>query len=213
MDNIPDKGSVRDYLKSDKVQRVTIPNMSDDGNIEIPLHRPDHPPKLIRVGQLHYRDINGKAISEDIRFVRELIHKDEPYRRTIIIGEEWVKIDTAWIQDIGYLLFRNNGGKPFQVVPTQEQMNEAWSRIIQVGYEFPRYSPERKVPQKRTAFEDEQDVEERIEAELLAMTKHIEPFWSIYPGESMEGRPTNNRPIYLRCQHGEVSVTIFAISS
>lgn len=219
-DKIPEKesqsgtGNIRDFLSgtggSKPLQKMTV--MVG----QMPLHRPELPCKLISVSNLHHRDKNGKVNTTTSRFVRELSSKDEPYKRTITLGEQWEELDTAWvdIENIGYLFLRNDGGRPFQVVPTHEQIQEARSRVVELGYMLMDYSlPEiTKEPEpttkkkKRTMWDTPQSVESAI------VSPPIIPLWFINPGEKLEGLPSTKHPIYVRCQHGQISLTIVAIA-
>lgn len=209
----PEFQNIRDYMeKKSKEKSLTLPvEMVNPANPLSPLFRPQQKPKLIVIKSVHHRNADGKVESLVVRHTRELASEDDPLMRTITVGEQWVKIDTAWIQPIGYFSFRNNGWKPFQVVPTPDQMKEAWSRVIEVGYSVPKQIVQAKpVPydkrNPRTAFDNE--IQSISVNEII---QEIEPFWLIYPGESQDGRPVPNKDIYVRCQHGQTYLTIFAL--
>lgn len=218
-EKIPEKesqpiGNIRDFLSGTggtrPLQKVNVVVG------HMPLHKPELPCKVISVTNLHHRDIDGKVNTTTSRFVRELASKCEPYKRTIKLTEQWEELDTAWVKpdNIGYLFLRNDGGRPFQVVPTKEQIEEARSRIVEIGYMLMDYSlPEmesstkEQTPKqkKRTMWDEPQSVEGAI------IAPPIIPLWFINPGEKLEGLPSSKHPLYIRCQHGEISLTVVAI--
>lgn len=210
----PKKESIRDYLTEDKKKQITIP-LSDINNTNNPInklvHRPTPKPKLIVIKSIHHRKIDGSVQSLPIRHSRELGSEDDSILRTITVDNEWKLIDTSWIgNNIGYFSLRNNGWKPFQTIPTVEQMKDAWSRVIEVGYKIDKQVVQERLPHynknnPRTAFDTNEPIS------VSTIIQEIEPFWLIYPGESMDGRPCNNREIYVRCQHEQTYLTIFVV--
>lgn len=207
----PSVQSIRNFLSGDGTKpplRAMVPVG------QIPLHKPDHACKLIGVTNIHHRDRNGKVSTTTSRFVRELSSKDEQYKRTITVGETWEELDTAWVKPdaIGYLMIRNDGGRPFQVIPTKEQLEEARARVIEIGYMLMDYSlpsinnlkeePTKK--RTRTMWDAPQDDTPILSAPII-------PLWLVIPGEDHRGLPCKEHPIYIRCQRGETSVTVLAI--
>lgn len=201
MDQQPNTNSIRDYVP-EKVLVTKLPNK------EIAIHRPEPTPKLIVVSHTYHRDKNGRARDITCRSVRELSNRDDCIIREMIVGEEWVQLESAWIKDIGYLVIRNNGGKPFQVIPTPEQLQEAQSRIVEIGYrlQLPLNSlPEKKaIHSTRTMFDPPQIIQE--------ITPSYLTLWTIHPnGEPLQGKPSSSVPLYMRCLNGEVTVSMMIV--
>lgn len=194
--SLPDKGSVREFVQTKDKQLVSIGKLS--------IHRPDLPPRLIVNSNLYHRDTTSKVKSNPSRFVRILKGNDDPYIRRMIVGEEWIPVDTAWIKQIGYLRIRNEGGKPFNSVPSQEQIQEEMSRILDIGYLLNLPEKEDKIHKtRRTMFDPPLEIQP-IKVDITSM-------WMIHPYEHMEGKPHPTFPMFMRCRHGEVSVTIIAL--
>lgn len=196
----PNKGQI---TKDDKRKPITV---------GVSAFRPDRErsTKLIVTSNVHYRYLDGRVATQSSRFARNIDNID-PVNRLLTIGEEWVELETFWIKRIGYLFLRNNGGKPFQKVPTEDEIREAQSKILEVGYMVsplacamtqpnPTGIPERK---NRTHFDQRPAVVETVAPIIL-------PLWEIPPGDSMQGKPVNES-VYLRCQKGETNVTIFVL--
>lgn len=200
---IPDKGSIRDYMQGQSKEVIPL-----EEAIKRATHRPENPPRLIVNSNLYHRDTSGQTRGNPSRFVRILKGRDDPYIRRIIVGEQWIPLNTAWIplDQIGYLRIRNEGGKPFNVVPTPEQVEEEESRIIDIGYMLVLPQKENTAPttkSKRTMFDPPLVKEPVVTFEPI-------PMWMIHPREHMEGKPYSTFPMFLRCRCGEVSVTIVA---
>lgn len=174
-------------------------------------HRPDNSPKLIVYSNLHHRDTDSQLKSNTSKFVRILSSKEDVYIRKMTVGEQWIQLDTAWIKpdQIGYLRIRNEGGRVFNVQPTPEQVEEEKLRIVDIGYMLVNTHPEKKeeiptIKTKRTMFDPPLKVEPQIVVEPI-------PMWMVHPHEHMEGKPHPMFPMFLRCRHGEVSVTVVAV--
>jgi hypothetical protein len=209
----PNNGSVRKSITTDNRVSVSLSSL-----INQLVHKSDREPRLIVTSNLHHRDKEGQVKSSTSKFVRILGSKEDAYMRKIIVGEEWVQLETAWIkpEQIGYLRIRNEGGRAFNIQPTPEQVQEEESRIVDVGYLLLNPEilsnfglPEEKyviptVKSKRTMFDSPLKEEPSIKIDPA-------PMWMIHPHEHMEGKPHLTLPMFLRCRRGEVSVTIFAL--
>lgn len=177
----------------------------------------DKQAKLIIVSNVHYRGVEGTVKTQTTRGARLIKSNDDPIERKITIGEQWYKLETAWIKTIGYLSFRNNGGKTFQEIPTPEQIEEAQAKIVELG--FPLLTPEEKckeqsILQKRTMYDGKiLSKEEKAQLEPQSNEPDIIPLWQIRPGECFNAEPANGIDIYLRCQRGETSLSVFILPS
>lgn len=190
--------SIRDYIKDNSIQAKLKTGV-------VTAHKPEQLPRVLVVTRVHHRDTDGKVKFVTSRFGRELQSKEDIYLRKIVVGEQWVVVDTAWVNPVGYLFIENTGGKPFQVIPTPEQLEEERSRIVEVGYKMvnvPEH-PEGKSKQRRDMFSPPREIVPFVEPTIT-------PLWVIHPGESMQGKPTKESLMYLRCRNGEVTVNIMA---
>lgn len=199
--------SIREYMEKNGItpKRADAIQAKVTGG-RVATHKPDLAAKVVVVSRVHHRDTDGKVKFVTSRFARELSSREDCIIRRIVVGEAWVKLDTAWIDPVGYLIIENQGGKPFQVVPTPEQMEEARSRVVELGYPtsvIPEHPEGRS--NRRTQWDKPRDIIP------LPTEPVIEPFWEIVPGESMQGKPVKDRYIYLRCRNGEVTITYMAL--
>lgn len=193
--------NIKDYIqpKAPMVKRLQIPTT-------IPLHRPELPNKLTVTKKVIHRDKDGAHKFSEVRSTRVLSNQEEPYIRKMTIGETWTKLDFGWIQDVGYLQIHNRGGRPFQVIPTKEQIEEELSRIVDVAYlvsDLPTYAhPEKKnISNKRTQWDAPLD---KVTQEPVYL-----PLWVIHPSEGVDGKPALSIPMYLKCRKGQVTVSVF----
>lgn len=185
-----DKEPIRDAIGTDK--RTIIPPT-----------KPDRVPKTIVVATTHHRDSDGKVKSLVTRSTRALVSNDDPIIRKIKVNEDWIPLDTAWIKEVGHLHIMNEGGKSFQVVPTEEQRKEAQGRILEIGYLLqPVALPEEKYKpvsrSKRTQFDTVE-----ITAEIYPIALRI-----VHPGECDITVPTPDYQMYLRSRLGEITVSM-----
>lgn len=69
-------------------------------------------------------------------FSRELEVKEEPYTRRCTATEEWQPLDLGWLKDlgVGMLVIRNEQGKIFDKIPTAEEREEEFKRVLQLRY-------------------------------------------------------------------------------
>lgn len=202
--------SIREYMEKNGIRprngcAPIVAKVSDKAG-RVVTHKPDQTPKVVVVSRVHHRDVDGKVKFVTSRFARELTSVEDCVIRRVVVGEEWVKVDTAWVSPAGYMFIENQGGKPYQVIPTPEQMEEARSRIIELGYVA---VPIPVLPEGRSPPRTQWDKPREILP--ITMTPRIEPMWEIVPGESMQGKPTPGRDIYMRCRNGQVTVNIMAL--
>lgn len=204
-------------MTDEKVISNPHPNVTVKMVASPPTQQTDKQAKLILVSNVHYRGKDGTVKTQTTRTARFLKSSDDPIERKISIGEEWVKLETAWVKEIGYLSFRNNGGEPFRFVPTPEQIEEAQGKVIEIG--FPLLTPERKYHQeqqttlpKRTMYDGKVlSKEEKARLQLESNEPDIIPLWQVRPGECFNAEPINNLDIYLRCQRGITSLSVFIL--
>lgn len=123
---IPETGSLRELIDSGKVVPMKLPK---NGYVQPPTRAP----KILTVSTTYHRDEEGKTRSIPIRFIRDLVSTDEIYYRKVIVRNEWIKIDTAWVENPSYIILHNLGGKPFQVMPTLAEIEEAKGLIVELG--------------------------------------------------------------------------------
>jgi hypothetical protein len=206
----PQIHSIRDYMKD----TPSVEPRESRGRLAA--YRPEGKPKVISVGNLHYRDAQGVVKSIPSNFAKFVDSEEQPLTRSFKIGEEWVPLELAWVKDCGYLLLRNDGGKQFQVVPTEEQRNEELSRVVEVGYmlksslpDFVNETPVRSRGPRNPANRTHHDKFLRVDQAEVVIPP-IMPLWLIDVGAKLEGQPTSE-PMYLRCRHGETTVTMMAI--
>lgn len=90
---------------------------------------------------VYYQATQGQAESlvthRDGSFVRLLGTDEQPYKRTMRVGEEWVKLDFGWTVENratpAQFILLNNEGQFLQAIPTPAAKAEALSRIVVLG--------------------------------------------------------------------------------
>jgi hypothetical protein len=125
---------------------------------------------------------NPKPVVADARWSRQCASTEEPYQRRIVVGEEWQRLDLAWLDcqhgiDCGMLVLKNEM-KRFANIPSDEEKSEALSAIIEVGF--------------RSQIAD------------IFIPASLGP-----DGESARFHPVHSH-IFLRCQRGSAKVQVSA---
>lgn len=68
------------------------------------------------------------------RFYRWLDQDQDPYERTVKVGEDWTPLDLGWVGTEGSLLLLANATRAtFTVRPTREQLADLYSKVLEVG--------------------------------------------------------------------------------
>jgi hypothetical protein len=90
--------------------------------------------RITVVGQMvHTDESGGLSVAED-RYSRPCKDgKEQTYQRKIFIGPSWEKLNTGWVKEIGELHLQNREAKNWQNNPTPQELEEALSRIVQLG--------------------------------------------------------------------------------
>jgi hypothetical protein len=71
-------------------------------------------------------------------YSRFLESAEQPYQRTITVGEEWKPLSLGWVTEDGgrcALLYLQNQPTRFSVIPTAEQRAEADAKVVELGFD------------------------------------------------------------------------------
>jgi hypothetical protein len=93
--------------------------------------------RLSVVEMVYHQPFGGPpttALSDGIRFTRELESNEQPYERHKVAKEEWQQLDCGWIEQCGMLLIKNDEGQ-FFVNPTKEDRTTVSEKVIDVTYD------------------------------------------------------------------------------
>jgi hypothetical protein len=74
------------------------------------------------------------ALGEGSRFYRELHTHEQVYQRNKVATNEWLTVDTGWLESCSMLILQNNEGK-FSYRPTPERLEEVKSRVIELSFD------------------------------------------------------------------------------
>jgi hypothetical protein len=166
------------------------------GGVKITVNDPGPPPgwkgkhapretksRLTVVEMVHHAGPNFSPTTADSRFARIVDSDEAPYVRPqgFKVGKDWKPLDLGWLTDLpcGMLVIRNEMER-FTVAPTQEQLQAARSKILEVTF---------------TVFTRADD------PPSTAML--------VGPGESCRFMPYDPTAIRVRCLHGETKVTLY----
>jgi hypothetical protein len=95
------------------------------------------PSSRIVVREMLYYQVDTEGIDPhgqiDHGFRRFLYTSEQPYRRKLVVGEEWVAIELGWIKKASLIHIVNDEGKGLTQVPTAEESKAIASRVLEVG--------------------------------------------------------------------------------
>jgi len=72
--------------------------------------------------------------SIDCRYSALLETKEQMYSRRLKVGQNWVEIETGWVNSPGLLVIQNHPTK-FATNPTKEQRDEDQKRFLEISYD------------------------------------------------------------------------------
>jgi hypothetical protein len=143
----------------------------------------DLPAGYLTVVEMVYHQLTaGQPVVAESRFGRPLKTDEQPYRRTFRLGEQWVSVETGWVDQPAMLMISNETGKGLTANPTQEMRDELSRKVIEMGVSV------------CSVIEDT-----------------VVPVLKILPGESFRGQPSEIGSLRVRCAHGETKCTVTAI--
>src|SRR4051812_39423985 len=88
---------------------------------------------LTVVEMVYHQVTAGQPIVAESRFGRHLKTDEQPYRRTFRLGEQWVSVETGWVDRPAMLMIANETGRGLTTNPTQEMKDELSRKVIEVG--------------------------------------------------------------------------------
>lgn len=141
------------------------------------------PAALVVVDQVVHRNIEQEPTSTICRFSRSLHTDEQPWIRHFEVTEEWKPIECGWIETCSMLVLENKEGRFTQVVPTQEERDEAALKQVILGYPLPKNMPK-----------------EALEYLEILYPTGIN-FLVVQPGESGRFQPTNVQALHIRSRY------------
>lgn len=95
--------------------------------------------RLTVVEHIYHQSPGDPSVPCENRYTKILESSEQPFRRTLEIGEEWTAIPYGWVPHDGCSLLAivNEVGKRPQVIPTDAEVEEMASRKIIVGIASP----------------------------------------------------------------------------
>lgn len=146
-----------------------------------PAPQPVEKPRLVVVKTLYHQQPGEDPTAIETRYVRALEDSEQVYKRTFLVGDEWVRLPSDWLASASCVSVENKEGRFTQVKPSAQEVEEAASRIVDVGVL----------------------VEDKSHWWL--------PIIVVRPTQSQDWEPVDLKGLYLRCRKGKarVLVTIF----
>lgn len=105
---------------------------------------PDRTAKLTVVAQVSYRRGDGNPVAMALKYTR-LCVADQAYRREVKIGPTWVALDLGWVPVASLVVVENKEGE-FKKNPSDEEREEADSRVVEFGVYREGEDPSRATP-------------------------------------------------------------------
>lgn len=194
---IPDKGFIRS-----NPDQLTGPRMSDT----------DNPSRITVIEHVIYNVKSNQPHVIANRFSRNQMTEEQAYKRQIVIGTEWTKLEPNWIKVCGMMIINNEEGKYKQRIPTPDERAEVNSHILEVFFGLPG--------QTGQLIEEDED---KVSLDQWTRSEELRPAtktrvqltpWAMLllpPGESQRYTPKDINNIWLRCQNGTAKIIITLI--
>ena len=90
---------------------------------------------LTVVETVSHHPLDSDPTQEIVAFDRRLISTEQPYKRSLTVGEEWVPLDLGWIEDVGMVCITNDVGRFLQTHPTEEEREWLDAKVLLVSYD------------------------------------------------------------------------------
>lgn len=144
---------------------------------------------LTIVQNIYHQQEGMQPIHVESRISRKLSSDEQPYVRQLKVGEIWTPLETGWLGECSILVIKNNEGRFTDKLPTPEQVEEAESKVLEIGFSTRGPSPLNP---------------KSIEPEVIIGALEI------LPRESHPIHPIALWSVYIRSRKGETrySVTI-----
>lgn len=94
--------------------------------------------RITVVETVAHQAVGGRPYGYQVAFDRLVETNEQPYERTgakAVVGEEWVPLDCGWIESPGMIVLKNEEGRFTQTIPTSEEKDAAFTRVIEIGVE------------------------------------------------------------------------------
>lgn len=82
---------------------------------------------------LSYENFQDNPEQFTCRFSDVLNSIEQPYRRRIVIGEQWTKLDYNWIESAGTIIVENRGNGRSPTIPTPEERDEEKLKELEIA--------------------------------------------------------------------------------
>lgn len=82
---------------------------------------------------LYFNHLGRNVEMTPIRYDVESTSDEEPFKRTIKVGPDWVKPAIAWSPPECLFILENREGTNLRVYPTKEEAKETAAKVVEVG--------------------------------------------------------------------------------
>lgn len=195
----------------------TPPSPPDDGDnrgldVPSPIEKPGIN-RIVVVENVYHQGSDGMPTTHVYpRYTQFLTTDEQPYQRHTKVGEEWVRLDTGWLNECSLIVLENTEGLFQFRNPTKEEVEETKKKVIEIGFISDA------IALQRESIKVEVDP---VSGKKLGRTMHspprvgtasmeIEPVLQIPPLQSQRIIPISPRMIYVRSRFGVTRMTITA---
>lgn len=154
---------------------------------DLPRFKPTSIARLTVVGTVYFQPQGDEAMSVGNPFSRQLSTDEQPYVRTLRIGEEWVDISKgSWLEGGSMICISNDEGKHLIQQQTPEEKKHSANKILEVAFEH-------------SILED---------ATMHTPDVPMEAFALVLPTEDIRFTPAAFKRLRIRCRKGAAKCTI-----
>ncbi len=139
--------------------------------------------RIAVVETLYHQEVGQKPTSTECRFSRNLNTDEQPYKRKLVIGEQWQRLDLGWAQPCGMVHLENAKRQP-GTIPTEAEKEADRLRTLCVAV---------------------------IHMNTVPSEEHTCTQWYVPPGEtSRPGQLAEGLTLAVRCQKGQTTLILTA---
>ena len=91
------------------------------------------PSRLVVVENIYHQESGRQPTSVESNYTRFLKTDEEVYRRRMKVGENWMSIESGWIEKPGMIILKNEEVYRGAVNPTPDEIKEVQKKIVEVS--------------------------------------------------------------------------------
>lgn len=167
--------------------------------------------RITQTGQVYFDPgDDGRLFVVPLTGTDRVVNGGDPYVRTIMVGQEWMVLDTGHVKQCSLMVLINER-TTWDRNPTDDQRVQAAAKVVEISHGAPAPSLEEKTPgpaMPRTMFSAPLSSSGAKPAPTGYRVDRL-----IHPGEHDKGVPVDLSSMRVRCQSGTARCTLYLFPS